>query len=281
MAVVEVIYYTDPACPWSWAAEPAVRRLQTEFGDQVPITYVLSGLAREITAPQHELLEALDAAAASGMPVDPRSWGGRGGRAPRSTYPACLAAKAAGEQGLDGPYLRVLREGFWLRGAALDTPDELEAAARAVPRMDLGRFAIDLRSNAIAEAFAADLDRARAVPEDRRSETADPPRAVLPSFEVRGAGGARAEPARWAAQPAALAASPALLRDAVAAEGAEGGPLPSVEEALRVHGAMTTAEVAAVCDLPWPRASAELWGLALDFRVRADRVGGGVLWQPV
>jgi hypothetical protein len=31
---------------------------------------------------------------------------------------------------------------------------------------------------------------------------------------------------------------------------------------------MTTAEVAAVCDLPGPRAPAELWRLALEWRVR-------------
>jgi predicted DsbA family dithiol-disulfide isomerase len=108
MANVEVIYYTDPACPWSWAAEPALRRLQIEFAEEASITYVLGGLHREINDPQDELLAALDAAQASG---------GHGGRAPRSTYPAGLAAKAAAEQGLDGAYLRVLREGFWLRGA--------------------------------------------------------------------------------------------------------------------------------------------------------------------
>lgn len=274
MAVVEVIYYTDPACPWSWAAEPALRRLLTEFGDGVRITYVMAGLAREISDPHAELLEALDAAAASGMPVDPRSWGGRGGRAPRSTYPSCLAGKAAAEQRLDGPYLRVLREGFWLRGAALDTPDALEAAARAVPGLDLGRFAIDLRSNAIAEAFGADLERARSVPQEHRSAAADPPRAGLPSFEVRGA-----RDARWVADAAALAADPRVLRDAVAAAGADPSPLPSAEQALRAHGSMATAEVAAACDLPWPRAAAELWRLALDFRVRPERVGGGELWH--
>jgi predicted DsbA family dithiol-disulfide isomerase len=105
MANVEVIYYTDPACPWSWAAEPALRRLQIQFAAEASITYVLGGLHREINDPQHELPAALDAAQASGMPVDPRAWGGHGGRAPRSTYPASVAAKAAAEQGLDGAYL--------------------------------------------------------------------------------------------------------------------------------------------------------------------------------
>jgi hypothetical protein len=270
MADVKVIYYTDPADPWSWAAEPALRRLQWEFAGEVAITYVLSGLAREISDPGHVLLEGLEAGAASGMPVDPRGWGEREGRAPRSTYPACLAAKAAAEQGLDGPYLRVLREGFWLRRLPLDTPDALQDAARAVPGLDHAGFAIALRSSAIAEAFGADLERARAVPAEHRDPAADRPRAVLPTFEVRGAG----EP-RWLSGPVA----PEELRAAVAAAGAAGGALPGVEEAVRRFGTMATAEVAAVCDLPWPRAAAQLWALAADLRLRAERVLGGELWS--
>jgi hypothetical protein len=38
--------------------------------------------------------------------------------------------------------------------------------------------------------------------------------------------------------------------------------------------------VAAVCDLPGPRAPAELWRLALEWRVRPRRVPGGELWEP-
>ena len=154
MAEVEVISYTDPGCPWSWGSEPVLRRVQAEFADSVRITYVMAGLAREISDPHEMLLSGLDAAAASGMPVDARGWGGREGTAPRSTYPACLAVKAAQEQGsqVGAAYLRVLREGFWLRRARLDTPDALEDAARRVPGLDGARFAIDLRSSAIAEA---------------------------------------------------------------------------------------------------------------------------------
>ena len=92
MAVVHVVYFTDPACPWSWAAEPAVRRLQVEFGDEVSITYVMGGLAREFKRPQETMRHVLDAAAASGMPVDPRLWLDA---PPASSYPACQAVMAA------------------------------------------------------------------------------------------------------------------------------------------------------------------------------------------
>ncbi|HMJ37265.1 MAG TPA: DsbA family protein [Baekduia sp.] len=272
--VAKVIYYTDPGCPWSWAAEPALRRLQSEFADQVAITYVLGGMAQEITDPGHVLLEALDAAAVSGMPIDPRGWGGREGRAPRSTYPACLAVKAAAEQGLDAAYLRVLLEGFWLRRAPLDSPDALLDAARPVPGLDHARFAIDLRSSAIAEAFGADLERARAVPAEQIAPGAQPARVVLPAFAVGPAG--VDGPARWVAGRVA----PEALRDAVVAAGAEPRPLPSVQEAVRRFGTMATAEVVAATGLPWPRVVQQLWSLATDFRLRAERVPGGEIWHP-
>jgi predicted DsbA family dithiol-disulfide isomerase len=254
MAEVEVISYTDPACPWSWAAEPVLRRVRSEFAGEVAFTYVLAGLAREISDPHEMLLSGLDAAAASGMPVDPRSWAGREGRPPRSTYPACLGVKAAQEQGpaVGDAYLRVLREGFWLRRRALDTPDALEAAAAEVAGLDRARFAIALRSSAIAEAFGADLERARGV--------------APPAFELNGE-----------------RVAPDGLRAAVIAAGAAPSALPDPEQAVAAHGALTTAEVVAICDLPWPRAAQRLWTLATDFRLRAERVGvggDGVLWHP-
>jgi hypothetical protein len=38
-------------------------------------------------------------------------------------------------------------------------------------------------------------------------------------------------------------------------------------------------EVAAACDLPEPRAHAELWRLALEWRARPERRGTGHLWH--
>ena len=45
MAVVEGLYYTDPFCPWSWALEPALRRLEWELGGALRC-----GLARPAAA---------------------------------------------------------------------------------------------------------------------------------------------------------------------------------------------------------------------------------------
>src|SRR4051794_3744964 len=92
--------YTDPACPWSWAAEPARLRFEARFGGELRIRLVMGGLAREFKRPVETMRHWIDAAAASGMPVDPRLWLDA---PPRSSYPACIAVKAAAEQGLDAP----------------------------------------------------------------------------------------------------------------------------------------------------------------------------------
>jgi predicted DsbA family dithiol-disulfide isomerase len=240
---VHVLYVTDPACPWSWGAEPALRRLEAEFGDEVRITYVMGGLAREIDAAK-ALADTLEAAAASGMPVDPRLWLDA---PPKSSYPACLAVEAAAEQGLDGPYLRRVREAIMCERVKADTADALTALARDVPGMNVDRFRVDLGSNAIVEAFGADLDRARSAG------------ASMPAFVLDG-----------------KVLEPEELRGAIAAERR---PPPSAEEALRRWPRLAVPEVAAACDLPGPRAPAELWRLALEWRARPTSFLTGDLWS--
>jgi predicted DsbA family dithiol-disulfide isomerase len=273
VSAVHVTYFTDPACPWSWAAEPGLRRLQAEFGDSLSFTYVMGGLAREFRKPTETMHHVLDACAASGMPVDPRVWLDA---PPRSSYPACHAVKAAAEQDLDGPYLRVVREGLMVEGKGMDSADALTEAARRVPGMNVDRFRIDLQSAAIAEAFAADLERTRAAAPE--THTAERRRVPFPSFEFRPAGASPGDPPLSAVYDSG---DPGELRAAALAAGADGnGALPGVEDALRRFGRLATPEVAAACDLPGPRAAAELWRLASEWRVRAERVLSGELWQP-
>lgn len=250
--MVQAAVYTDPLCPWSWASEPVLRRLQVEFAGQLEITWVMAGMAAE-TDPDHLLGSTLDAVAASGMPADPRVW--REG-APRSSHPACMAVKAAAEQGLDGPYLRRLREGLLCRRERIDNAEAFLAAARDVDGLDAARFEIDLRSHAIVEAFGADRERAAGVcGADRPS---------LPTFTLAGEERPLGDPSGW--------------RTAIVAAGAAPGPLPGVEEALRQLGPMAAAEVAAVCDLAGPRAQIELWRLAEQFRARPEPFVCGELW---
>ena len=271
--MVHTYYYTDPLCPWSWALEPSLRKLEVAFGGSLSVTFVMCGMAREVGDPSHLISEMLEASDQSGMPVDVRLWLSG---APRSSHPACLAIKAAAEQGGAGgvlsQYLRRLREGLLCRRRKLDTADALIAEAREVPGLDVERLRLGLASHGVLEAFAADLDRCGAVSPEHHSEGSD--RIKLPSLEFRGADG----DVHGVYGPADYGALRTAAVAAGASEISSAGPL-SVEDALRRFGTMSTSEVAAVCDLPGPRAPAELWRLALEWRVRTERVGTGYLWS--
>jgi predicted DsbA family dithiol-disulfide isomerase len=266
--VVHTYYYTDPLCPRSWALAPALRKLEVEFGDGLALSYVMCGLAREVGDTGEIVSAMLGAAEESGMPVDVRLWLAA---PPRSSYPACIAVRAAAEQGDPGRYLRRLVEGFMCRRRKLDSADALVEEARSVPGLDVERLRLGLASHGVLEAFAADLDRCGAVPAEHHSPVTG--RVKLPSLEFVAADGAvhgvYGLAGYGALRAAATAAGASVIR---------GEPL-SVDEALRRFGTMATAEVALVCDLPGPRAPAELWRLATEWRVRAERVGTDYLWS--
>ena len=244
---VSISYVTDPFCPWSWGAEPSWRRLQAEFGAQLAITYVISGMGGAQPDPR----EWLEVGAASGMPVDPR---GVMSAPPASANPAGLAVKAVAEQADPGPFLRRLREAIFTERRHVDRGDALlDLARETAPVLDLDTLRIAFGSHGPVEALGADFERAASL--------------ARPSLQVDGTVvDARAPYSEW--------------RDAIIAAGAtppSSAPL-DVVGALRRFGACATAEVAAVCDLPGPRAPAELWRLALEFRVRPRSVLGGELW---
>jgi putative protein-disulfide isomerase len=268
IAVVRTLYYTDPACPWSWAFEPTFRRLLWEFEGSLAIQYVMCGMRRELDDPQQVARQALEASGQSGMPVDVRNWLDD---PPSSSHPACLAVKAAAEQGRAGFYLRRLREGLFCRRRKLDGADALIEEARAVGGIDLERLRIDLRSHATLEAFAADLERAQAVPAEHHAEGSD--RVMLPSLEFRAPDGRVQGVYGPSDYPTIRAAALA-----VGASPAAAAP-PSIEQALERFAPISTAEVAALCQLPGPLAPAALWRLASEWHLSAERILSGELWS--
>jgi predicted DsbA family dithiol-disulfide isomerase len=237
---VPVRLITNPWCPWGWAAEPSRRRLEAEFGDALAWEIVMA------PAPAPDPREWLDASDASGMPVDPRRLLED---PPASTNPAALAVVGVLALGDARPYLRRLQEAIFLGRARPDRADALMDVAREAGGYALDRLHVEFGSNATVEGLGAHFDRAG----ERRTPTF-----VIGEAEL---GGDTAYE---------------QLRAAVALPPAQS---PSIEDALRRFGRMATAEVAAVCDLPGPRAAAELWRLALEWRVRPQRVLGGELWS--
>ena len=158
------------------------------------------------------------------------------------------------------------------RRRKLDGAEALVEEARAVPGLDVERFRIDLSSHAILEAFGADLERAAAVAPEHRDPRRRPRAAALAWSSSR--------PTARSTACYRFAAYEELHAKALAAGGATVRQLrlPSIEAAIGRFGSMATAEVAAVCELPGPRAPAELWRLASEWRLRAERLGSGELW---
>jgi putative protein-disulfide isomerase len=281
MMTVQVRFYTDPACPWSWAAEPALRRLIWEFDGELEFVWVMGGLARSYE--RANLLEVvsqwLEDTAAGGMPCDPRIWT----QNPlESTYPACQAVKAAAEQGWEAGYryLRTLREGIMFERRKLDRADALiDAAGRS--RIDRARFEVDLRSHAITEAFGADLEEVRDPPPEAREADAihrsskGRERISFPSAVFIGEDGSRH--GAWGSD----SVDAEKMRAAAVAAGAQRvneGALEQVE-AIQRFGRSATRELEVLADRPRPVIEAELWVLARDWKLKPVPALSGTLWE--
>lgn len=288
---MKVRYLTDPVCSWSWGDEPQLRRLMWEFEGELEFVWVMGGLARRY-GPEYRDYQGgigagadqfgalsnhwLDVAAETGMPFDPRIWS----QNPiRSSYPACMAVKAAVEQGSEAGYrfLRRLREGLMAERRRLDHADAFVAEA-APAGLDAERFRIDLESNAITELFAADLDEVRNVPEEARKqgktgETEGRERVSFPSTVFIAAGGERH--GVWGPQPypayreAALAAGASPVNE---------GPLEPLD-ALQRFGRIATVEAEALSQRARPLVEAELWSLASEWKIKPVSVLTGTLWE--
>jgi putative protein-disulfide isomerase len=289
---VQVRYYTDPACSWSWGAEPLLRRLLWEFEGEIELVLVMGGLARRYGKGYRDeegaigsgsdcfadlMSHWLNVAGETGMPCDPRIWT----KNPiDSTYPACMAVEAASEQGWEAGlrYLRRLREGLICEGRKLDTPSALLAEAEPAG-LDVARFEIALSSHAVVESFSADIEEVRRIPEEARaagklSQTEGRERLSFPSLVfVAGAGERRGV---WGWQPLEA------YREALLAAGAtpvNSGPLAPLDAVAR-FGRITTREAEVLGESPGPPTCAELWRLAAEFKLRPIRALTGTIWEP-
>ncbi|MCT7995769.1 DsbA family protein [Laspinema olomoucense] len=172
-APLEIIYYTDPLCSWSWAVEPQWRRLRYEFGDRLVYRYSMGGLLRDwqqFSDPLNDISRPVQMGPVwiqvrhlTGMPINEGIWVKN---PPTSSYPACIAVKAASQQGPDvgESYLRRLREAVMLEGRNIAQREVLlELGAELNPELgfDGDRFERDLDHPDSMEAFRQDLKEMR------------------------------------------------------------------------------------------------------------------------
>jgi len=169
---IEITEFTDPVCTWCWGSEPVLRKLETRFGEQVKISYIMGGLCEDITtfydsyndiggdpdrSNRNIVKHWVEASERHGMPV--RSEGFKlFSREHRSTYPQNIAYKAAQmqDQALANKFLRRIREASAAEARQTNTTEVLLELASEVG-LDIVRFLDDFTHGPAQEAFERDL----------------------------------------------------------------------------------------------------------------------------
>ncbi len=284
MTSITITHFTDPGCPFAWSAEPARRRLQWLYGDQLEWRLRMVGLTERPEdyidkgfTPERQSSSFARLGDAHGMPMDtslrPRM---------AATMPACRAVVAvrrhAPEQ--EAAMLRSLRV-LHFSGELLDDPTTLAAAAQraGLDPTDLENWLAEPQTEAL---LAEDLAQARTPTpaalalSHKLAPTGDGGyRYTCPSYElVCGPDGCTLSAPGFQPTLAYEVAIANLAPELTRREDPE-----SVAEVLEWAGEpLATAEVAAVCQIELGEAREQLGHVAAE-----EHIGSDGLWalEPV
>lgn len=275
MAELTITEFTDPACPFAWSAEPARRRLEWLFGDQLEWRLRMVGLA---STPEQYTDSGFTPERLSGalrslaerhhMPMDtslrPRM---------SATLPACRAVVATR---LNAPELeRGLLRGLRLRHFAGELLDEQETLAHAATDVGIEEGALsEWMSDPVTEgALEEDLHLTRhPTPEaialkHKLSAWAEGWRYTCPSYEIlRTSDGARVSAPGFQPLESYEVTIANLLPGATRRSDPTG-----VEEVLAWAGEpLATVEVATLCQIELEQAREELGRAAAETHLGFD-----------
>ena len=131
---IDISYYTDPLCCWSWAFEEEWRKLLQQYKNNIRYRYVMGGLLPAWNS-FHDPLHAVSRPAqlgpvwmhaqqTTGVPINYNIWVKD---PPASSYPSCIAVKCAGLQSFHAAeqYLRMAREAVMKDGLNIAKRDVL------------------------------------------------------------------------------------------------------------------------------------------------------------
>lgn len=275
---VTVVWYTDPISVWCWGCEPALRRIEALYGDQVTTDVRMGGLFEDFT-PMRDSWSRMSGGrwrdmvltfltAVAGQHRMPMNVEGMADAMEdfRSTWPACVAAKAAEAQGADAGrrYLRRLREASLVEGRGIHRRS-VQLAVAVEAGLDAARFANALDDGSADRAFHEDLEECR-----RQGVTS------FPSFDLRrGLASLRVEGYQpWEAfEHTFREVAPDL--DPRSMEMTEAAVL----DQFRRHGRCATLEIAAVFGASDDDAEILLEDLEADGKVQRRTFGSAYLWD--
>ena len=170
---LEITYFTDPLCCWSWGFEPQWRKLLYEYEGLISRKYCMAGLlpswkdfndsTNSVSRPIQMGPVWMHAAELTHMPINTRIWMED---PPASSYPACIAVKCATLQSEEASekYLRLAREAVMVRGENIAKTEVLQSIASQLAKkhphlFDLNKFLADLKSDDGIEAFRKDIQQ--------------------------------------------------------------------------------------------------------------------------
>ncbi|MGN6371363.1 MAG: DsbA family protein [Phycisphaerae bacterium] len=168
---LDIVYWTDPLCCWSWGFEPQWRRLRYEFRGLIRWCYRMGGMIQDwsryadplnsINRPAQMGPLWYQAREITGMPISDRIWIED---PPASSYVPCIAVKAAEQQSSIAAelFLRAAREAVLMYGQNIARESILLEVAETLSRnhpahFDLDRFRQDLYAPPAADALRTDL----------------------------------------------------------------------------------------------------------------------------
>jgi putative protein-disulfide isomerase len=167
---IDITYYTDPLCCWSWAFEPHWQQLKEELEDQLTIRYCMTGLLESWSAYNDTVNSVskpiqmgpvwMQASHISGVPIDATIWVND---PPASSYLACVAVKCAFLQSHDigEKYLYALRAAVMQQKINVARQSNLMTIAGEIKDISIDKFETNLKSGKGMELFSMDLQEAR------------------------------------------------------------------------------------------------------------------------
>jgi putative protein-disulfide isomerase len=171
---IDIVYYTDPLCCWSWALEPQLIRLEKEWPGTINWRYCMGGLLpawnhyvdnyNSVQRPAQMGPLWMLASKEMDVPIAHRIWVDD---PPASSYPACIAVKCAELQSAEVGklYLYFVRKAVMLYGLNIARQDVLLQVAESVAGINKGfslaQFEEDMQNDRGMEAFRKDLQEVK------------------------------------------------------------------------------------------------------------------------
>lgn len=155
-------YVLDPMCSWCWGFRPVFNALLEHLSTQINVQYVMGGLAPDSDQPMPEETSAYIqkqwqlVAEKTGAEFNWDFWSKCQPR--RSTYPACRAVIAAGNQGKQNipEMIHAIQKAYYLQAC---NPSDLETLITLAKELhlDVDKFEHDITSSKTAQLLQVDF----------------------------------------------------------------------------------------------------------------------------